>query len=187
MRVIAGVAKGRRLAAVPTGIRPVSDRAREGIFSSLSGWVAGVRVLDLYAGSGAMGIEALSRGADEATFVDRSKLAAGAVRDNLSRTGLSDRARVVVSDVVSFLLRVDRPGAPFDLVVLDPPYETSSAEVGRVLAALANGWLAGETWSAVLTRASRNSTYVIPVDWALARRLEYGDSLATVYRPARRP
>ncbi len=95
MRVIAGSAKGMRLGPVPPGVRPVSDRAREGLFSSLAPEVPEARVLDLFAGTGAMGIEALSRGAAHAVFVDRAYEASAAVHDNLDRTRLADRATVV--------------------------------------------------------------------------------------------
>src|SRR5438093_3582697 len=95
MRVIGGEAKGTRLAPVPRGTRPASDRAREGFFSSLGDRVRGARVLDLFAGTGAMGIEALSRGAEHATFVDSSPAAIATVRDNLRRTGLAERASVL--------------------------------------------------------------------------------------------
>ena len=94
MRVIAGSAKGTRLAPVPAGTRPVSDRAREGVFSSLGRSVERARVLDLFAGTGAMGIEALSRGAAEATFVDSSARAITTIHDNLGRTRLAGRASV---------------------------------------------------------------------------------------------
>ena len=91
MRVIAGAAKGVRLGTVPAGTRPVSDRAREGLFASLHERVRGARCLDLFAGTGALGIEALSRGAASAAFVERDRRAAAAVRDNLARTRLEGR------------------------------------------------------------------------------------------------
>src|SRR5512134_3046350 len=99
MRVVAGSARGVRLAPVPRGVRPVSDRAREGLFSSLGDRVRGARVLDLYAGSGALGVEALSRGAAEAVFVERDRAALAAVRRNLELTRSADRAAVVGVDV----------------------------------------------------------------------------------------
>ena len=180
MRVIAGAAKGKRLGPVPPGVRPVSDRAREGLLSSLASDVPGSRVLDLFAGTGALGIEALSRGADHAVFVDRSHRAAATIRDNLARTGLADRATVLVLTAEGYL--GGPPADPFDLVFIDPPYEVGS-ELDRVLAALDSGWLA-EGWTLALTRGNRSSTPVIPVDWVVARRLRYGDSLVTVFRPA---
>ena len=185
MRVIAGTAKGTRLGPVPPGARPVSDRAREGLFSSLGAGVPGAIVLDLFAGTGALGIEALSRGAEHAVFVDRSGRAAGAVRDNLLRTGLADRGTVLMSDAEAFLARPERPEGPFDLVFLDPPYDADTAELDQLLRALRAGWLAPETWTVVLTRGNRSSTPVIPVDWAVARRLRYGDSLLTLFQEDR--
>lgn len=181
MRVIAGSAKGVRLAPVPGGLRPVSDMAREGLFSSLAADVAGAIVLDLYAGTGALGVEALSRGADHAVFVDRSPAAVATIKANLARTRLAGRAEVVTQRVPRFVISDDRSRGPFDLVLLDPPYATDPDELGEVLAALADGWLAGG-WVAALTRGIRSSMPVIPVDWRLSRRLEYGDSLVLVFR-----
>lgn len=180
MRVIAGTAKGTRLAPVPPGVRPVSDRAREGIFSSLGARVVDAAVLDLFAGTGALGIEALSRGAGSAVFVERTPGAAAAVRANLERTGLSERARVLRQDARRFLQRgVDHP---FDLVFLDPPYALSGPAVDRILGALrAAGALADEA-IVLLTRDLRSSSDVVPVDWAVAKRLTYGDSVITLLR-----
>jgi 16S rRNA (guanine966-N2)-methyltransferase len=166
---------------VPRGTRPVSDRAREGLFSSLGGGVAGARVLDLYAGTGALGLEARSRGAAAATFVDHDRAATAAIRDNLARTGL-DRAEVVTADVERFLRRTDVSAAQADLVFLDPPYELESSALGRVLAKLDGRALSGSGWTVVLTRGDRNPTHVIPLHWKLARRLSYGDSLVFLYR-----
>jgi len=185
VRVIAGTAKGVRLGAVPPGARPVSDRAREGLFSSLGDRVTGAIVLDLFAGTGALGIEALSRGAEHAVFVDRSGRATAAVRDNLARTRLASRAVVRRAEAQAFLARADRPEGPFDLVFLDPPYDLRGDELGRILAALDAGWLAAEGWSVVLTRANRSSTPVIPLDWVVSRRLRYGDSLLTLFQEVR--
>jgi 16S rRNA (guanine966-N2)-methyltransferase len=182
VRVIAGSAKGVRLAPVPRGIRPVSDMAREGLFSSIAADVPGAIVLDLYAGTGALGIEALSRGADAAVFVERSEAAAAVVRSNLARARVEDRATVLRRDVPSFVMSDDTSAGPFDLVLLDPPYDLGSRELDRVLAALADRWLAGAGSAVVLTRGTRSSMPVIPVDWLVSRRLEYGDSLVLVCR-----
>jgi 16S rRNA (guanine966-N2)-methyltransferase len=184
VRVVAGTAKGVRLAPVPRGVRPVSDMAREGLFSSLGGRVPGARVLDLFAGTGALGVEALSRGAAEAVFVDRSRGAAAVIRDNLGRTHLSEGAAVVVLDVRAFLSRNDKNGAPFDLVLADPPYDLGGPELDDVLADLAEGWLAAQGWTVALTRRKGSSTPVIPVHWSAARRLEYGDTLVVLLREA---
>lgn len=181
MRIIAGAARGIRLGHVPKGVRPLSDRAREGLFSSLADRVQDATVLDLFAGTGALGIEALSRGAAHATFVDRDPAAIAAIRSNLERTHLADGGSVIRSGVDGFLTRTRGAGV-VDLCLLDPPHPTPEAEIRAHLAALAEGWLAGHDWTVVLTRPKRSSTLVIPVDWAVARRLEYGDSLVLCYR-----
>jgi 16S rRNA (guanine966-N2)-methyltransferase len=182
MRVIAGEAKGVRLAPVPAGTRPVSDRAREGLFSSLGVLVEGARCLDLFAGSGAVGIEALSRGATACTFVERSRQAAAVIRENLARTKLSDRADVRVADVRSYLRARSRVVVPADLVFVDPPYETAAGSLGEVVEALDGGWLAADEWVVVVTRGQKGSLPAVPVHWAPWRQLRYGDSLLTLYR-----
>ena len=177
MRVIAGSAKGRALARVPPGVRPVSDKVREGLFSSLGDLVEGARVADLFAGTGALGIEALSRGADEAYFVERDPRSLAAIRENLERTGLASRGIVVRSEVRRFLRR---PATErFDLVFLDPPYDDG---VDEVLALLDGNTLLKPGAAVVLSRGVRSSTDVIPVHWVVARRLSYGDSVVTLFR-----
>jgi 16S rRNA (guanine966-N2)-methyltransferase len=185
MRVIAGSAKGTRLARPPGGVRPVADRVREGLFSSLGDLVAGARVLDLFAGTGALGIEALSRGASEAVFVDESPRALATTRENLRRTGFRDRAVVIRSEVGRALNRLGDRG--FDLVFLDPPYELGPPELDADLAALGAGRLLGEGATVALTRGSKSSTIVIPLDWTVARRLAYGDTIVTLFRSRNTP
>jgi 16S rRNA (guanine966-N2)-methyltransferase len=182
MRVIAGSAKGMRLGPVPPGVRPVSDRAREGLFSSLALEVPEARVLDLYAGTGAMGIEALSRGAEHAVFVDRTYEASAAIHDNLDRTRLADRATVVTQDVAAFVTQVASTTGPFDLVLLDPPYDLDGPDLEAVISALGPEKLSHQGWTVVLTRGVKSSTPVIPIHWAVARQLRYGDSLVILYR-----
>jgi 16S rRNA (guanine966-N2)-methyltransferase len=122
MRVIAGTARGIPLRAPrDDGTRPVTDRVKETLFGILAERVPGSRALDLYAGSGALGIEALSRGAEHATFVERGRQPLAAIRHNLARTGLEARATVRAGDVMRFLAEAE-PEAPFDLVFMDPPY-----------------------------------------------------------------
>jgi 16S rRNA (guanine966-N2)-methyltransferase len=182
MRVIAGAAGGVRLAPVPRGVRPVSDMAREGVFSSLGGAVSGARVLDLYAGVGALGVEALSRGAERAVFVERNRAARSAIQENLRRIGAQDRGAVVASDVRGYLGGPERD--PFDLVLADPPYATSNAEVEETLEGLRGGWLASQGWRVVLFRPSRLEEPPAPPGWDLGRRLTYGDTRVAVFRPA---
>jgi 16S rRNA (guanine966-N2)-methyltransferase len=121
MRVTTGSAKGRNLKGPPTsGTRPMSDKIRQAVFSALASLgVEPDRVLDLYAGTGAIGIEALSRGADHADFVEMTVPAAAVIRENLERTQLADRASVHRQSVESY---VRHKTAPYDLVILDPPY-----------------------------------------------------------------
>ena len=184
MRIVAGSAKGVRLASVPRGVRPVSDMAREGLFSSLGRAVEGARVLDLYAGTGAMGIEALSRGAERAVLVERNRLALRAIRENLERTRLADRADVRQGDVTRMLMGDDKFGGPFDLVLADPPYAAASTEISRLLAALERGWLAPDGWTVALTRPKGAAEADLPVHWHAARRLSYGDTLVRIFQEA---
>lgn len=120
MRVISGTAKGRKLKGVPGGsTRPITDRAKVALFDLLGEEVVGARVLDLFAGTGGVGIEALSRGARLVVFVDRDPLAIRTVHQNLELTGLSDRARVIHSDAFRFLGR--RPAERFEIIYVAPP------------------------------------------------------------------
>ncbi|MGH2554949.1 MAG: 16S rRNA (guanine(966)-N(2))-methyltransferase RsmD [Actinomycetota bacterium] len=179
MRVVAGSAKGTRLAPVPAGTRPVSDRAREGLFSSLGLRVEGARVLDLFAGTGAMGIEALSRGAASALFVDSAPGALKAVRENLRRTKLGKQATVRRQDALGAV----RGGiGPFDLILLDPPYRAPGADVDAVLSEIAGQGVAEAGTTVVLTRSGKSYMPVIPVNWLLERRLSYGESAVLVFR-----
>jgi 16S rRNA (guanine966-N2)-methyltransferase len=181
VRVIAGAAGGTRLVGVPPGVRPVSDRAREGLFSSLGERVDGASVLDLFAGTGALGIEALSRGAAHATFVDRSRAAADAIAQNLSRTHLQGRGTIRAVGVHEFLMRMDNSESP-TVCFVDPPYRTRADEIERALSLLAVRWLTRPGWTTVLTRPKRSPTLVIPVEWRVVKRLEYGDSILVCYR-----
>jgi 16S rRNA (guanine966-N2)-methyltransferase len=185
VRVIAGSAKGVRLGPVPPGTRPVSDMAREGLFASLGPGIEGARVLDLFAGTGAVGIEALSRGATDAVFVERSPKAVAAIRDNLSRAKLGDSGRVIRAEVGPWLAKHIATQGSFDIVTLDPPYDLAGPPLDRSLEALDRGWLAGQGWTVVLTRGHKSSMPVVPVHWAVRRQLRYGDSLLTLYREER--
>jgi 16S rRNA (guanine966-N2)-methyltransferase len=179
VRIVAGSAKGVRLAPVPPGTRPVSDRAREGMFSSLGEAVVGARVLDLFAGTGALGIEALSRGAASAELVERAQPAIRAIRDNLARTRLAGRA-AIRSVSASRSLRAGRE--PFDLVLADPPYDLADADLFALLDRIARLGLLAPDARVVITRRARSYSGVIPIHFALDKRLEYGDTLVLVIR-----
>lgn len=156
--------------------------AREGLFASLGSLVEDATWLDLYAGTGAAGIEALSRGAATATFVDRDARAIATVHDNLRRTRFEDSATVVRSAVATFLAR--RP-EPFDVVLVDPPYSLGAGVVATDLVALGSGWLAPEGWTVVLTRGHKSPVPAVPLHWGVRRQLRYGDSLLIQYREER--
>ena len=140
MRVIAGTARGVPLAAPrDRATRPITDRVKETLFAILGDRVPGARVLDLYAGSGAIGIEALSRGAASADFVERGRTSLDAIRSNLDATRLADDAHLHAVSVERFL--AGATGGPWDLVVLDPPYEERAivAPLRALVAHLAPG------------------------------------------------
>ncbi|CAN5896959.1 hypothetical protein BH23ACT11_BH23ACT11_02040 [soil metagenome] len=136
MRVIAGSARGRKLGGVPSGIRPTSDRVRESLFNSLGQFFDGGSVLDLYAGTGSLGIEALSRGFSQAVFVDKDRRAEAAVRDNLRRTGLEERAEIVRADAARAVESLIARHRLFRLILVDPPYKIAATEVGGVFSRL---------------------------------------------------
>ena len=126
MRVITGSARGRRLKELEgMETRPTTDRVKEGLFSAIQFDIEGRRVLDLFAGTGQLGIECLSRGAASAVFVDQRMDAVGLIRENLAVTELADRAKVVCGNALDFLTRNQ---AAFDLIFLDPPYGTGLLE-----------------------------------------------------------
>lgn len=178
-RIIAGAARGRRL-AVPagTGTRPTSDRAREGLFASvvsLLGTLEGARVLDLYAGSGALGLEALSRGAQQVVFVESDPKAANVIRANIGAVALAG-ARVVTSQVARVLARGPGEQPPFGLVLADPPYAAAGDEITGMLAALADrGWLAPGAVVAV-ERATRSGPVAWPAGYVTGRSRRYGEA-----------
>lgn len=160
-RVVAGTVGGRRL-RVPPGrtTRPTSDRVREALFSTLADVTDGARVLDLYAGSGALGIEALSRGAACATFVEHDRRAAAVLRDNLAALGLV--AVVHTSAVARFVREADECSEPamYDLVVCDPPYVVSSETVALQLATLARRCLSPDAMM-VIERARHGGAFAV--------------------------
>jgi 16S rRNA (guanine966-N2)-methyltransferase len=175
-RVIAGTAGGRRL-TVPAGrdTRPTSDRAREGLFStvhSLLGELEGLRVADLYAGSGAVGLEALSRGAGHVLLVESAPRAAKVIRANIEALGLAGAE--LVTDRVERLLR-RTPPAPYDLVFADPPYAVTAEAVGEMLETLRDEhWLTPGAL-VVLERATRGEPVVWPAGYAEDRARRYGE------------
>jgi 16S rRNA (guanine966-N2)-methyltransferase len=180
VRIIAGALRGSKLdVAEVDGLRPTSDRVRETLFNWLMPVLPGARCLDLYAGTGALGIEAASRGARELVLVERDRRAAAALRGNLARLRV-DGAAVVEDDALAFLAGAPRP---FDLVFLDPPFAAGAWE--DAAAALDRGWLAPQAFVYVESPADRLPA--VPADWALHRELRAGAVRAALYRRAPAP
>ena len=173
-RIIAGVARGRRLKVPADGTRPTTDRVREAMFARLDhllGGFAGARVLDLFAGSGALGLEAASRGATQVVLVERDRRAAAVARDN-ARTVGTPGIRVVESPVASFLAG---DPAPHDVVLADPPYSVATAEIESMLDRLTRGWLAPEGL-VVIERATRGAALAWPAGLVALRQSAYGET-----------
>lgn len=176
MRVITGTAKGRKLAA-PAGLdtRPTSEVAKEAVFSIIQFEVEGANVLDLFAGSGQMGIEALSRGARHCTFVDNTRACQTIQRQNLKHTGLDGRARVMTADAISFMRG---NSGPFDIAFLDPPYQTGLAE--KVLPFVAGAMSEN---GVILCETDRSESLPVEVgEFSLMREYRYGKVKVTLYR-----
>ena len=178
MRVITGTARGRKLKE-PVGLdtRPTTDRVKEGIFSSIQFEIEGRRVLDLFGGTGQMGIEALSRGAAYCTFVDLRKEAAGTIRENLELTGFTDRAKVIQGDALAFLSRCREP---FDLIFLDPPYgsgllEKSMEQITAIDIVTENGII-------VCENGSNAGWPTVSLPYRLQKEYRYGKIKTAVYR-----
>jgi 16S rRNA (guanine966-N2)-methyltransferase len=180
MRVTGGHLKGRRLRAPREGARPTSDRVREALFARLDPEAAAV--LDLYAGTGALGIEALSRGAERVTFVERSPRCAGVLRQNLEAVALAGSCEVVVAEALRALARLADQGRRFDLVLLDPPY--LSDEASAALAALGRSELLPEGAMVVLESSRRRPLAAVEGLEVIDER-RYGDTLISRFRAAR--
>ncbi|HEY7483773.1 MAG TPA: 16S rRNA (guanine(966)-N(2))-methyltransferase RsmD [Streptosporangiaceae bacterium] len=184
-RVIAGVAGGRRL-AVPSGrdTRPTSDRAREGLFATvhaLLGSLDGLWVADLYAGSGAIGLEALSRGAAHALLVEAHPRAARVIRSNIDALGLPGAE--LVADRVERVLQ-SPPHRPYDLVFADPPYAMADADVAAMLGALREGGWLGAGALVVVERATRGGPLEWPAGYVADRDRRYGEGTLWYGRPS---
>ena len=176
MRVITGTARGRRLKELEgMETRPTTDRVKEGLFSALQFDIEGRRVLDLFAGTGQLGIEALSRGAECAVFVERRRDALQVIRENLEACGMTDKARVVNGDAMSYL----KSGEKFDLIFLDPPYasgllEQALEEIVRFDICRRHGIIVAES-------AADKTLPALAGPYALYREYRYGKIKLTVY------
>jgi 16S rRNA (guanine966-N2)-methyltransferase len=179
-RIIAGSARGRRIAVPPSGVRPTSDRVREALFSSVEsklGPLGGIRLVDLYAGSGAIGLEALSRGASHVLLVEKDRKALEVVKANIVTVGLPN-AVALGTDVTSLTSLTPPPSAvaPYDVAFLDPPYDVPDDVVEGVLVGLAgHGWL--DDGSLVVVereKPRRGSGFAWPDGYEPGRDKDYG-------------
>jgi 16S rRNA (guanine966-N2)-methyltransferase len=177
IRIIGGTLRNSRL-AVPElpGLRPTAERVRETLFNWLQPMLAGSRCLDAFAGTGALGIEALSRGAAAVTFVERDTRLAAALRDNLSR--LKTAGEVIGDDVAR---RLKGPATPFDVVFLDPPFALAAwADTAALLEA--GGWLTPAAW--IYVEAPRGASFTLPDTWRPHRQGHAGEVAYALYRRA---
>ncbi len=181
MRIIGGLAKGRRLQA-PRGrsTRPTSDYLREVLFDLLGQQVSGRHVLDLYAGTGAVGIEALSRGAARAVFVEHDRWAVATLRRNLEGSGFLDRATVVQMDVRRYVRRAATGPERFSLIFLDPPYGT--VDVAPILSLISTTSLLEPDGLMILERSTKSPPIPVPDRLPRVRTIRHGDSTLELYR-----
>ncbi|MPZ73025.1 MAG: 16S rRNA (guanine(966)-N(2))-methyltransferase RsmD [Nitriliruptorales bacterium] len=185
MRVIGGSARGRRLKTPRgRGTRPTSDRVREAMFSSLRDRIPGAVVLDLFAGTGALGIEALSRGAAAATFVENDAEALGVLAGNLRAAGLTDRGSIKSAAASAFVRRPT--GGPFTVVFCDPPYDVAFAAVLGLVAQLDDAEALARAATVVVERDRRDPALVDVQDpqgvLAVDRQRSYGDTVLVYLR-----
>ena len=177
MRVITGSARGRVLKELQgMETRPTTDKVKESVFNIVQFDVEGRRVLDLFGGTGQMGIEALSRGAAHATFVDLRKEAVGIIRENLSLTGFSDRATVVQGDYLAFLTRCRET---FDVIFLDPPYETELLETA--IAHIARHDLLNVHGMMIAEHPADKVLPALSAPYRMGRTYRYGKIAVTIY------
>jgi 16S rRNA (guanine966-N2)-methyltransferase len=181
MRVIGGERKGRRL-LVPKGqaVRPTAARVKESLFNILPHDFTGMRVLDLFAGTGNLSIEALSRGAQHAVLVDRSARSAAAIRENLRRLGLTARAEVWAAPVTRALKSLAKRGAIFDMIFLDPPYDQGMVEPS--LNVLAQGTLLSDAGTVVAEHSRRDAVTRRYGPLVLHDQRRYGDTLLSFFK-----
>jgi len=181
LRIISGSLKGRRIKArAGLAVRPTTDRVREALFNILAFRVKEARFLDLYAGTGAIGLEALSRGALEVVFVEKDRRSAALLQDNLQRLGVSERAIVRAGEALPTIVSLGREGRKFDLVFMDPPYDHPVVEqtleaLSRAAILEREGWVIAET-------SHRNPPVKLCSGFKVWRRERYGEALLSFYR-----
>ncbi|MCC5881238.1 MAG: 16S rRNA (guanine(966)-N(2))-methyltransferase RsmD [Halomonas sp.] len=179
LRIIGGEFRRRLLPVLDRpGLRPTPDRVRETLFNWLAAATPGARVLDLFAGTGALGLEALSRGATEALFVERDPQVALALGNNLQTLGAGDRGTVHSGDALALVANAPTDTPPFSLVFVDPPFRQDLA--GLCCERLEQGWLTEDAWIYLETETGLEVD--IPKRWSLHREVRAGDSTGRLYR-----
>lgn len=186
MKVIGGAARGRKL-KVPKGlaVRPTSARVKESLFNILPHDFTGLRVLDLFAGTGNVSIEALSRGASAAVLIDESTRSAAAIRENLTRLDLYRRAQLWVAPVARSLRKLDKTGAKFDLIFLDPPYDKGL--VGTTLRDIGKSSLLNPAGIVVVEHSAREEIKPSYGNLMLNDRRHYGDTCLSFFQQQKTP
>ena len=185
MRIVAGIQKGRRLKE-PDGrdLRPTSARVREALLSILAHRLEGAGVLDLYAGTGALGLESLSRGAGQVVFVDNDVASTRILRENVTRCGYHNQCLVVSQDVETFLASPPSSGQPptFDLIFVDPPYHTT--DLARLLERLSLSEKVADQGTIILEHFFKHAVPNRTGDLVRTRQSRYGDTMLTFYQRA---
>lgn len=182
MNIVGGKLRGRKLVAPRAGLRPTSERVRESVFNILAPVMEGTRVLDLFAGTGALGLEALSQGAAECVFVEQSRIQIKSIRENLNQLfpREASTSQVVEEDVFTWLKR-PRPGGPFPVIFADPPYENATAHVADLLDRLPESGILAPV-SLLIFEGHKRMDPVEKEGWELLRDRTYGLTRVHIYR-----
>lgn len=176
MRITGGTGRGRRLKVPPGGVRPTSDKVKQALFNIMGGRVEEATFLDLFAGAGGIGIEALSRGARKVTFVDDSRESLKIIGRNVEQAGFAARAQLIFSKVESFLRK---PSGPFDIIFLDPPY---AVELAPLLDLIANAGILKPGGDVISEHFKKQPSPPRAGTLTLYREARYGDTILAFYR-----
>lgn len=182
MRIIAGEAKGRRIKA-PRGraTRPMRDFVREAVFSMLGPRTGGARVLDLFAGSGSLGLEALSRGAARAVFVDYAKEPTRIIQENLDMLGMSEKGKVIKAEVLDYLRKARSSELPYDLIFIDPPYRIDLKYRQEMLKRIAAGGFIAPSAVVIIEAPLRSEPPQSSAGMIFSERRKYGETVVDIY------
>lgn len=183
MRIIAGCARGRAL-KTRKGMetRPTADRVKESLFNILANRIEGSRFLDIFAGNGGIGIEALSRGAEKCVFIEKNNHCVTIIKDNLALTGLNRKGAVIAGDAAAAVSRLKKDGEVFDIIFLDPPYHSPDLPV--VAAKIAESGILDPQGLLVVEHHRHDISWRGNPQWDMAREKQYGDTTISFFKPA---